>query len=666
MINLPILHSLEVVGYGLYPGSDPSAPHLHIDFAPGLTLVLGTNGLGKTTLVTMLYRLLTGPADVPALSQRAELGNANLEPRPLAPAHRRTFANRVSDNARNAFARVVFEVGGEEVSVERDLSDLTLRSCRVGDSEAFQQELDYRERITELANVSTFGDWIVLLRYIVFYFEDRRSLIWDPSAQRELLRILLLEPAQAEHWAIQAREILRADSEMRNDRVRVNREEQSLATDQALAAEEPEIRTQLQSLTHEQRNDRNALDELYADLPSIEAQNENARLRFLTLEQERESQYRALERARLLEISARMPNHSDTAHYILTQLLSEARCLVCGNDVPDLKELLESRINGDSCVICGSNWPTPAAGTSADLTDAGAVYSQQDLEAIAIELETARASLAKSDQERRDSSFAIQTLEASLSERANLMDRLARRLPPAESELHERWRDFSSRRARLEASQRELSVKHDAFTQIITDANAVVSQHASEVQNYFSTHAKDFLLENCNLVWSPQPAQLGQSGPMFDFPAFELDLGGGSFVSTVRRHGPDDVSESQREFIDISFRMALAKAGTQNQVASLVMDAPESSLDLVFVDRAARVLGVFGRPETGNRLVVTSNLVSGRLIPQLLKIATDERDRNDRVVDLLAVAAPTAAVREFRRQYEEARDELLAKANEAI
>lgn len=35
--------------------------------APGLTLVLGANGLGKTTLVTMLFRLLTGPSDITAL-----------------------------------------------------------------------------------------------------------------------------------------------------------------------------------------------------------------------------------------------------------------------------------------------------------------------------------------------------------------------------------------------------------------------------------------------------------------------------------------------------------------------------------------------------------------------------------------------------------------------
>ena len=67
MINLPILHSFDVSEYGLFPGGGSDAPGLHIGFSPGLTLVLGANGLGKTTLVMMLYRMLTGPYDIPVL-----------------------------------------------------------------------------------------------------------------------------------------------------------------------------------------------------------------------------------------------------------------------------------------------------------------------------------------------------------------------------------------------------------------------------------------------------------------------------------------------------------------------------------------------------------------------------------------------------------------------
>ena len=73
MISFPILNKLEVSEFGLYPG-EQGAPGLSVEFKPGLTLILGGNGLGKTTFVTILYRLLTGPYDIPVLSARTNLG----------------------------------------------------------------------------------------------------------------------------------------------------------------------------------------------------------------------------------------------------------------------------------------------------------------------------------------------------------------------------------------------------------------------------------------------------------------------------------------------------------------------------------------------------------------------------------------------------------------
>ena len=77
MINFPIIERLDVSNYGLYPG-EANDPGLHATFSPGLTLVLGTNGLGKTTLISIMYRLLTGPFDIPRLKDRAQLGNVQL------------------------------------------------------------------------------------------------------------------------------------------------------------------------------------------------------------------------------------------------------------------------------------------------------------------------------------------------------------------------------------------------------------------------------------------------------------------------------------------------------------------------------------------------------------------------------------------------------------
>jgi hypothetical protein len=89
-----------------------------------------------------------------------------------------------------------------------------------------------------------------------------------------------------------------------------------------------------------------------------------------------------------------------------------------------------------------------------------------------------------------------------------------------------------------------------------------------------------------------------------------------------------------------------------------VIDAPESSLDAVFVGRAANVLSRFAEPSRGNRLLITSNLVAGQLIPSLIQ-TTPVAERSQRIVDLFAIAAPTAAVRQLRDEYEAIRDSLI-------
>jgi hypothetical protein len=89
------------------------------------------------------------------------------------------------------------------------------------------------------------------------------------------------------------------------------------------------------------------------------------------------------------------------------------------------------------------------------------------------------------------------------------------------------------------------------------------------------------------------------------------------------------------------------------------MDAPESSLDAVFSSRAASVLSRYAVPDLENRLVITSNFVEGQLIPELITRSISKEDRSERIVDLVNNAAPTAAVRELRKEYDLIRDRLM-------
>ena len=162
-------------------------------------------------------------------------------------------------------------------------------------------------------------------------------------------------------------------------------------------------------------------------------------------------------------------------------------------------------------------------------------------------------------------------------------------------------------------------------------------------------------MEQTRLSFAPQPARVGQTGEFIPFPAFNLEMTGSDFTIAVRRANPSDVSESQREFIDLAFRMALIKTAGSGGQGSLVIDAPESSLDTVFATRAAQILARFATSAEENRLLVTSNVVEGSLVPNLLREAVGPVERKSRIVDLFDVARPTAAYTENKAAYDKAR-----------
>ncbi|ANB01985.1 hypothetical protein [Ectothiorhodospira sp. BSL-9] len=660
MINFPIFENLDVSGYGLYPGRPDGEDGLRVDFAPGLTLILGTNGLGKTTLVTILYRLLTGPWEIPGLADRGPLGSVKLKPTKLSSSARRIFAKRVADGAAGATATLAIRLGDDRLRIERRLSDLALISFFVNDEDKGATEDAFQNEIKARVGVWSFGDWILLLRHLIFYFEDRRALVWDATAQRQILRFLFLQPSVAQEWTERERSILALDSRVRNLGAALSKEESTLSDAESAVAESGGVREELKTLGDLQQIDLAKRQEVDEALVDVESQRAEARLRLLTFEQERESCFRNYERAKLSAIEAKFPEKSETARYILAHLLTESDCLVCGNVAPDAMQAYQDRIINARCVVCNTDLSgTSATTTPSEMASARIEKAQAALLGAEKALSGAREHLEAAEKDYKTIRREIESLTAATSRRAQKIDRLVRSLPPEEAELHEQRSELRAMRARVLSLKSGLAEKRRDFHSFVEEVNFQIVRKSEQIKTTFDQFASGFLLETCHLVWSPQRARIGQTGDFFEFPAYELEMTGADFSAAVSRTGPEQVSESQREFIDLAFRMALIKVSASNQAGSLVIDAPESSLDAVFVSRAADVLGRFADPETQNRLVITSNLVEGRLIPDLLQKTTTTANRRTRVVDLFELARPTAAVQVLRTEYEDVRNRLL-------
>lgn len=667
-VRFPVLDSLHVVDYGLFPGAEPDRKGLKTTFEPGLTVVLGANGLGKTTLVWILYRMLSGPYDIKGLDGGGDLGGRDLTPRKLPLSRRRMFAKRVVDHAEHAIARLAFRLGNRSVSITRRLSDLGLSEFTVDEEQRSTDESKYQTAIAEMAGLWSFQDWILLLRHLTFYFEDRRELVWDTSAQRQILRFLFLPAGTAREWTETEREIRELDSRARNLNAALTREERELAEIEELADSALDVREQLKSLSDLQETDEHRRDELDEQSLDLDAERKSARLSLLQAEQEREASFRALEHAKLVALRNRFPSASETASYILAQLLTESECLACGNYVPKVAEALEARLLDSECVVCGSKLALTSArpAETVDLADERVARKARDLKHADAAVNTARAELQATEHSYSEVRSQLLELDAIVAQRRERIDTLIRRLPKEEEALHQQREELALLRRRVESQKAKLKERRAMFDKFIEQVRPSIFESAELIKELFEHYARDFLIEECSLWWLPRKERIGETGIAVEFPAFELDMASASFRSPVRRRGPEQVSESQREFIDLSFRMALMAAADQQAGGTLVIDAPESSLDAVFVHRAADVLGRFADPDHGNRLVVTSNLTDSDLIPQLL--AHFEGHWDSRMVDLFEIAEPTLAVREHEDEYKAVRDKVfsrLSKAEEA-
>jgi hypothetical protein len=190
------------------------------------------------------------------------------------------------------------------------------------------------------------------------------------------------------------------------------------------------------------------------------------------------------------------------------------------------------------------------------------------------------------------------------------------------------------------------------YQRMMQKASERIDSAHTEIKKHFQVYVQHFLEEICELNFRYRKRAIGQSGQTVDFPGFDILMTSGVFPGQPRpRETRDDISESQKEFIDLAFRMALIRTAAPPEVgAMLVLETPESSLDSLFIYRAGDLLRKFAEEggEVGNVLIASSNLNEANMIPALLGIdrrpSVTEADVSKHLINLLDVAAPNGAM----------------------
>ena len=168
-----------------------------------------------------------------------------------------------------------------------------------------------------------------------------------------------------------------------------------------------------------------------------------------------------------------------------------------------------------------------------------------------------------------------------------------------------------------EAYQKQRDEQYDIVTSISNEIEDVITSNVHVFSSIFAQYAGKFLGVPCELTYIKQ---VGDSSKRF-YPVIDGKV----------RFYEEEMSESQRFFVDHSFRMSILTFFYRTP-SFYIVETPDSSLDISYERNAASVFAEFLK--NPNSLIITSNLNNSLFIEHLL----DQEDINLGIVGLLDIA----------------------------
>ena len=641
-IYLPELLSINIKNYTLYPnGLDYT-----FDFVKGVNLVLGGNGMGKTTFVNIIRFAILGLYKKPFGYTRTYQGNI-IEKRQLFP--QKYFSNRMDDSIHTDASPTVtirMQINNVIVELTRDLSSITLTQLKVDGIEILGTLINQfgYEKLSDAAKVDTlpykyekiikvntnleFDDLIFFVNEVLFFGEDHKTILWNdgdflPDVQSELFNKYFNDPDLDKKRQEAIRKAKYFDSLSRHS------SEDMRAINKVLSKMKDTSPSAYNS-TANQGNTALILIDLKGRLAEMDT-------RLASIQKERASKSQDISLLQndinkislsandidkqLKQIEEQLNNHiwetlHPSYHVFIKNIQLNHICPMCNQPNDEFVEKVAN--NSDCCFACNSSINE---NTEADTilkkrfdeisTHRKTLYqsinskkrSIQNIEQQIINLD---AEFAKIELERRTIQQQVRELEYENA----MSDNSQNSIQPFLDEVNRLTQQ-------KEAYQKQRDEQYDIVTSISNEIEDVITSNVHVFSSIFAQYAGKFLGVPCELTYIKQA---GDSSKRF-YPVIDGKV----------RFYEEEMSESQRFFVDHSFRMSILTFFYRTP-SFYIVETPDSSLDISYERNAASVFAEFLK--NPNSLIITSNLNNSLFIEHLL----DQEDINLGIVGLLDIA----------------------------
>jgi predicted nucleic acid-binding Zn-ribbon protein len=650
LVHFPLIESLHVDSYRLYPGKDGQG--LNSNFGPGPWIILGVNGLGKSTLLLLLRYVLVGNVRV------RDAGFAGEETRDLLSADSRLFASRVNDGARSATARLKVRVGQSTFVVTRRLENLSLISFLIdGRANALSTEESYRSKLAEAFEISDFANVVRLVDRMVFTFlENEAALIWDTASQYEIFRALVLKQEDSVRLRELEGTIVSADSAARNLNAVLYGIIKRQDKDRSLKANAATVKAQLAKANADLAAAQERESTLQLANEAAEIRRSDARTRLYQAERAADESEGRYEQAKFAILNAALASATPTQKYVVLKLLSENECIACGSNAAEAVSEIERRSLEGKCLMCGSKLAPAKSGGASRKLARNARNAYAELQAARTAIVEAQKEFSASEGGHKAAIISLQAIREEVYRLERSIGGLIRKLPKKDRLEIAREKDrVKGLRDEVTRFRQDRAEAEEEIAGLIAAMRHEVEAIRARIEASFQRRARQFFTERVRLVYAPRKDRIGQQGTIFDFPAFEIDMTSGATDGEYTRRSIDSISLSQRQYLDIIFRLSVMEVFGRGG-HSFVVDGPETSLDAVFAGRAGNLLAAFAQSggKNPNNLIVACNVVEGDFIPGVLKQFDTVALKRVRLINLLELGKPTAALRDLSSQYTEA------------
>lgn len=629
---LPTLKSIIVKNFSLYPGD----LNLEYNFINGVNLIIGGNGVGKTTFMNILKYSMIGLYKKEIDVKRREYSGVEYRYEKRINLPYNYFSNRMTpevDYNESSTVTLLFSIKDEDFEITRNLYNPKIEKVfhtingernEILGNIVSQMEFDslfsdkkknteklhatlqwkYEELVGKASNLEFFDNLIFLVNDVLFFGESRKTIMWNSEIQNKLLSKFFIDSKLDERKEELEREAKYQNSLSRHksEDIRAikkifeglsNTDEKPDYNNMVLDIENTKLL--INSLFNELQENQNLRERKEIEISKFHSEKNSISKTLESLENSKRNEEKNIYSSLFQRIT---PKYND----YLKSLKSTGECPLCNNELE--VEMFERIMHNESnCMMCGNEINdtqfTSDKLQGIKLTINNELKKLRNVEKSIIEQSVL---LEKLDKDFREVSISLNSKQSVLRQ---LEFAIQKHQKNSDSNSEAEFRIMKARIDELEKEKddaqnksREANIKANKIIDLIDSQRLKSRELLSDIFNNFGSK---FLGVKCELVYEDPKDEEGKRY----LPR----------INGIDRLDEEELSESQRFFIDQSFRLSLLNYF--NSTSSFFMcETPDSSLDISYERNAAKVYLEYLKQN--NQLILTSNLNNSEFLEYLI------------------------------------------------